>query len=224
MCGADALVRRELLNGRLRNVVALFAALGDGIRHAVHDVARGARGDAGADVGGVALRTRRVNRDPGEQQRQGQRRPILHRQRRDLFLRHDGGHFGLRRLDNRRFAGDGHRFLQRRETELEVTRVFLADDERDVLDRDGLESGKLRRQVVTTWRDTGHAILAVGFGNRRADGPALGVRHGDGDARKDAALRVRDRSGDHRACGLGVRGNGMTQLKRDDESRQLEDA
>src|SRR5262249_23323130 len=124
-------------------------------------------------------------------------------------------------LDDGRLAGDRHRLLQRRQSELQVSCVLLVDYERDVFDRDRLEAGELRGDVVAPGRKPWDAILPIGFADRGSDGTAVGVLDGDGDAGKHAALGVGDRAGDRCACCLGVRGNGMSQLEGDDERRKL---
>ena len=79
----------------------------------------------------------------------------------DLLLRHDGAHLGPRRLDDRRFTGDRHRFLQRLDTHRDVLRILEADREDEVLHLNRREALELGAEVVAAWRETGRAVPTV---------------------------------------------------------------
>ncbi len=97
-----------------------------------------------------------------------------------------------RGIDDRRGAGDGDGFLQRRDLQLHVDRQRLVDDDANVLALDRVEAGELEVDRVDARRQRQEAVAAVAAGDLylRLNQRRAGSR--DGDARQHGAGVVRD--------------------------------
>ena len=86
-----------------------------------------------------------------------------------------------RGVDDRRFAGDRHRLLQRRDLQLLIDGQRLVDDDADAFALDGLEAGELEVDVVDAGRQRQEPVVAVGAGDLhlRLNQRRAGGRHGD---------------------------------------------
>ena len=82
-------------------------------------------------------------------------------------------------IDERRFAGDGQRFRERRHLHRERQRSILADQQFDVGNDDGRETGEFGLHAIAAGGETAQAILAALVGDRGAG--AAGIDQGSGD-------------------------------------------
>jgi hypothetical protein len=139
----------ELTHRQLRHLRVLLARVGRSVLGAVHEVGVHLVVDLpGADVGLRPPHLRVVHVGARQQQHQARRLAIGHRQRVDLLLRDHLRDFSLGHLDDRRFTGDGHRFLKRLDLHLEVLLQIEADGDREPIDRDGGKPLQLRLHFV----------------------------------------------------------------------------
>ena len=122
------------------------------------------------------------------------------------FLREVGAHRGRRGVDDRRGAGHGDGFLQRRDLHLHVDGERLVDDDAHVLPLDRVETGQLEVDRVDARRQRQEAEAAVAAGDLhlRLNQRRAGSRHGH--ARQHGAGVVGDGSVDTAAEFLCERG------------------
>ncbi len=151
------------------------------------------------EVGGLGAHGGAADVDPvqGDRRRRGQQGPHVAGvgNRGQALLVEIGLETGGRGIDDRRFAADRHRFLQRGHPERDIDPAVEAQGDAHAVALDRAEAGQLVVQGIDTGRHRGEAVDSrfVGDGRERAWLRRAGGR--DRDAGQETALFVFDFTG-----------------------------
>ena len=141
-------------------------------------------GTVAADVDARQLHRRRHREQRPQVAAVGNRGELLRLER--LHRPGGGG------VDDRRVAGHGHRFLQRRQCHLDVDVRGEAERDLDAFSPDGVEPGELVGHRIRARRHRGKPVVAVVRAHRRLLTEHRRAGRDDRHARQDGALRVDD--------------------------------
>ena len=124
--------------------------------------------------------------------------PVAALQRQLLHLTPVDVSADLRRcsVDERRFAGDGHRFVDLRKLQREGDRRVLTDEELDALQYHGRKARQLRLNAVRAWRHGRQTIFAFLRRDRAELLAGRNFRGSHGGARQDRPGLIGDRTDD----------------------------
>lgn len=120
---------------------------------------------------------------------------VLGRKVVQLLRRDVAADLDRRDVHERRFTRDGESLGEAAHFQDEIERRRLADREGNAAPVQRLEPFELGADAIASRHDLRHGEAAFGAGNELAEDTGVFVGHDDVDARKDAALRVGDLSG-----------------------------